>query len=287
MTSTQGRLRWGILTNGRLWRLYWQGALSVSEDFFEVDLGKVLELPGCPDDLFDPKDITRDHAFKLFLLLFGQAAFVANEGGRTFHDVALQEGRRWEERVARNLSSVVFGRVFPGFAAALGEYDRPRIEAPDNAYLAEVREGALILLYRLLFVLYAEDRNLLPDESGPYSEYALTRIRQEIAERRQAGREFSPRAAIYWAKLKAVFGAISHGDDALGIPEYNGGLFDAATAPILERVELPDFVVARTDLPALARGKSAGPAVHQLPRPFGPAARLDLRAHPRVRAEGR
>lgn len=241
---TQGRLRWGILTNGRLWRLYWQGALSVSEDFLEIDLGKVLQLPNCPDDLFDPKDITRDHAFRLFLLLFGQASFVPNEGGRTFHDVALQEGRRWEERVARNLSSVVFGSVFPGFAAALGEYDRPHVEAPDNVYLAEVREGALILLYRLLFVLYAEDRNLLPDESGPYSEYALTRIRQDIAERRQAGRDFSPRAAIYWAKLKAVFGAISHGDDALGIPEYNGGLFDAATAPILERVELPDSVVA-------------------------------------------
>ena len=52
---------------------------------------------------------------------------------------------------------------------------------PDASYLAELREGALILLYRLLFVLYAEDRNLLPDENGPYAPYCLTRIRQEIA----------------------------------------------------------------------------------------------------------
>ena len=31
---TEGRLRWGILTNGAQWRLYYQGARSVSEGFF-------------------------------------------------------------------------------------------------------------------------------------------------------------------------------------------------------------------------------------------------------------
>jgi hypothetical protein len=241
---TEGRLRWGVLTNGRLWRLYWQGALSVSEDFLEIDLGKIFELPGCEDELFDARDFSRDHAFKLFLLFFGQGAFTPNDAGRTFHERALQEGRFWEERVARNLSNVVFGHVFPALAAALGEHDRPHVTAPDERYLAEVREGALILLYRLLFVLYAEDRNLLPDESGPYSEYALTRIRQEIADARSRGRDFSARSLIYWAKLKLVFEAIAHGDDALGIPEYNGGLFDSVTTPILERVQLPDSVIA-------------------------------------------
>src|SRR5579862_993808 len=162
---TEGRLRWGVLTNGRLWRLYWQGALSVSEDFLEIDLGKVFELPGCQDDLFDARDVSRDHAFRLFLLFFGQAAFTPNDAGRTFHERALQEGRSWEARVARSLSNVVFGHVFPALAAALGEHDRPHVASPDDRYLAEVREAALILLYRLLFVLYAEDRNLLPDET--------------------------------------------------------------------------------------------------------------------------
>ena len=35
---TTGKLRWGILTNGARWRLYYQGARSVSEQFFEMDL---------------------------------------------------------------------------------------------------------------------------------------------------------------------------------------------------------------------------------------------------------
>lgn len=48
---TSGQLRWGILTNGTKWRLYWAGARSVSEEFLEIDLGRVLALDG-GDDLF-------------------------------------------------------------------------------------------------------------------------------------------------------------------------------------------------------------------------------------------
>ena len=87
---TRGRLRWGMLTNGRLWRLYWQGAVSVAEEFLEIDLGKVLSLPGCDSDLLDPRGLDPDHALRLFLLLFGRGAFLPSGQGRTFHAVAFQ-----------------------------------------------------------------------------------------------------------------------------------------------------------------------------------------------------
>ena len=35
---TTGKLRQGMLTNGARWRLYHQGARSVSEDFWEFSL---------------------------------------------------------------------------------------------------------------------------------------------------------------------------------------------------------------------------------------------------------
>ena len=35
--QTNNKVRLGILTNGNVWRLYFQGALSVSEDFLEID----------------------------------------------------------------------------------------------------------------------------------------------------------------------------------------------------------------------------------------------------------
>src|SRR3546814_9093413 len=48
----------------------------------------------------------------------------------------------------------------------------------------------------------------------------------------------------YWSRLDGVFQAISRGDDGLGIPAYNGGLFDPGAAPLLARVQLSDAVVA-------------------------------------------
>jgi hypothetical protein len=173
---TDGGLRWGILTNGRQWRLYFKGALSVAEDFLEIDLGKVLNLKGCEPDLLDkPPDSVADdsawraHVFKLFVLIFGRGAFLPDHRNETFHQLALREGKQWESRVAHDLSETVFNEVFPALGQALATTGGRAGGALDAAYLGEVREGALILLYRLLFVLYAEDRNLLPDESGPYA----------------------------------------------------------------------------------------------------------------------
>jgi hypothetical protein len=48
----------------------------------------------------------------------------------------------------------------------------------------------------------------------------------------------------FWSRLDGVFHAIGQGDNSLGIPPYNGGLFDPAAAPILARVQLPDNVIA-------------------------------------------
>lgn len=248
---TKGKLRWGVLTNGRLWRLYFHGATSIAEDFLEIDLAKALDVAvGDSPDLFDKRPdlftddrAWRDHVLRLFLLLFGREAFLPGEQGETFHQLALREGKRWEEKVRDSLSETVFRQVFPDLANAIAARDpnRPRELAP--AYLDEVRQGALILLYRLLFVLYAEDRNLLPDERGPYASYCLTKLRQEIADKGPKG--FLPGLTLLWSRLSTIFTAIAEGNDALGIPPYNGGLFDTSTAPILTRVQLHDDVIAR------------------------------------------
>src|SRR4029079_16706706 len=83
--QTSGKVRLGILTNGAKWRLYFQGALSVSEDYFELDLAKALELPGHDLDLFDLADkrVPPDHCLRLFILMFGKSAFLPVDGPRT------------------------------------------------------------------------------------------------------------------------------------------------------------------------------------------------------------
>lgn len=240
---TQGKLRWGILTNGRQWRLYFQGADSVSEEFLEIDLGGVFALPDYRADLFGIK-VDPDHALKLFLLLFGKVAFTAQHQGRTLHALVRDQGKQWEARVAADLSALVFDEVFPKLLQALAEHDPEKDKKLGPAYLAELRDAALIFLYRLLFVLYAEDRNLLPDEQGAYKEYALTRIRDEIEKKKSAKETFSGKSTLYWSRLRTVFRSISEGDDSLGIPPYNGGLFKESAAPLLKRVELPDDILS-------------------------------------------
>lgn len=242
-----GKLRWGILTNGRAWRLYFHGAASVAEDFFEIDLGKVLGIEGCEVDLLDkapdifPSEVAwRDHLLRLFVVIFQRAAFLPQAQGDSFHALALQEGQRWELKVAKSLSDKVFREVFPALSQALSKADPSRSAVLDTNYLDQVRNGALILLYRLLFVLYAEDRNLLPDESGPYAPYCLTRIRLEIAQKVAEGTSYPKGVVTLWPRLSTIIRAIAEGNDDLGIPPYNGGLFDRAAAPILERVQLAD-----------------------------------------------
>jgi hypothetical protein len=244
--QTNNKVRLGILTNGNVWRLYFQGALSVSEDFLEIDLAKALQLPGHELNLIERIDdrLTPDRALRLFILFFGKAAFLPAEGVRTFHDLSREAGKTWEEQVTKDLSRLVFGDLFPKLVAALAKHDPARPTEVDAGYLDDVRQSALILLYRLLFVVYAEDRDLLPDQREPYKSYSLSTMRLDIAERRDRKQVFSGSAATYWPKLKAVFKAISEGDDDLGIPPYNGGLFAAESAPLLRRVELPDDIVA-------------------------------------------
>lgn len=244
--QTSGKVRLGILTNGVKWRLYFQGALSVSEDYFELDLAKALDLPGHDLDLFDQADkrVTRDHCLRLFILMFGKAAFLPAEGFRTFHDISREVGKLWEERVTKDLSKLVFNEIFPTLVAELAKHDKARPATLSAEYLEDVRQGALVLLYRLLFVVYAEDRDLLPDSQEPYKSYSLTAMRLEIAEGFSKAKVFSASLRTYWPKLAAVFSAISEGNDELGIPPYNGGLFAADSAPLLARVELPDLVIA-------------------------------------------
>lgn len=246
---TRGKLRWGVLTNGRQWRLYFQGADSVSEEYLEIDLAGVFQLAGYQPGLLDDARFSPDHVFRLFVLLFGRDAFLSAHHGQTLHALVRDQGKHWEAGVAADLSRIVFDELYPKLVKAIAAHDPERDATLSTAYLGEVRQGALIFLYRLLFVLYAEDRNLLPVDRETYKEFALTKLREEIARKFSDRSDFSDRATLYWARLDAIFGAIGRGDDTLGIPPYNGGLFEQDEAPILARTKLPDRTVAEIVFP--------------------------------------
>ena len=224
-TASEGRIRWGILTNGGVWRLYDYHARPRASGYFESDLAEMLE-PGNEDGL------------RVFFLLFQRDSFTLRQGATTtFLEAALSEGRRYEERVAQDLSGVVFEQVFPNLVQAVAD-------ATDKN-LAEVREAALIFLYRLLFVLYAEDRGLLPVNDSRYDDYGLRkRVRDDVARRMADNDTFSSHATSYYDHLMSLFKLIDKGDPSIGLPPYNGGLFAPEAATLLEEVRLPDKPIA-------------------------------------------
>ena len=234
-----GGPRWGILTNGAQWRLYWQGADSVANQFLEIDLATALNLPGRNDGLFRADADGRRHALKLFALLFHRRAFTEQDGaGHNLHERALREGRYFEQRIAENLSQLVFDRAFPDLASAIAA-------AAPAADLADVREATLVLLYRLLFILYAEDRNLLPVQDDAYAKVGFRqRVREEVRRCKQQGQAFSETVTSYYDALQNLAKVINEGDPAFRLPPYNGGLFDADKVPLLNGIRLPDACMA-------------------------------------------
>ena len=223
--ESDGRIRWGILTNGGVWRLYDHRTRPRATAYFETNLVEALE-SGREDDL------------RLFYLLFRRESFVRREGETaTFLETALAEGRRYEERVAQDLSGTVFEKAFPDLIGALSD--------ATGRELPEIREAALTFLYRLLFLLYAEDRGLLPVNDPRYDDYGLRkRVRDDVAQRTERGDVFSGMASTYYDHLTTLFRLVDRGDGSIGLPPYNGGLFAPEAAPLLNEARLSDASVA-------------------------------------------
>ena len=222
--ESESRIRWGFLTNGGLWRLYDYRARPRATGYFEADLGEMLGSGG-------------EDGLRLFYLLFRRDSFTPQQGATTsFLEAALAQGRRYEEKVAQDLSSVVFERVFPKLVQALAD--------GTGEDLSRVRHAALILLYRLLFVLYAEDRGLLPVNDPRYEDYGLRKpVRDHVAHRMQGSAVFSASASSYYDHLMTLFRQIDEGDESIGLPPYNGGLFASEAAPLLKTARLTDKIV--------------------------------------------
>ena len=220
-----GRIRWGILTNGRVWRLYDQRARPRASGYFEADLAQLLRHGN-------------EHDLRVFYLLLRRDSFTLKDGATaTFLEHALAEGKRYEEQVAQDLSGVVFESAFPKLVEALAN--------ATAATLPQVRQAALIFLYRLLFLLYAEDRDLLPVNDTRYDDYGLRkRVRDDVARRMRDGDVLSSSATDYYDRLMTLFRLVDQGDPSIGLPPYNGGLFGSATAPLLEQVRLADATIA-------------------------------------------
>lgn len=241
------RVPWGILTNGILWRLYSREVSSTASEFYEVDLGVIFDfLP--PDG--EPSSEQLDQ-FRRWWLFFRRDAFLPDAQGKSFVQRVHEGSATYARQISDKLKELVFEQVMPEIAGGFIAYRYHRMgireETPET--LRQIYQASLSLLYKLLFLFYAEARGLLPITNPGYREQSLTALAQWAAERLDNGLPLSdaPYATPKYDALLALFRRIDQGDPSLGIPRYNGGLFNPQNPEnqFLESHRLSDRVVAR------------------------------------------
>lgn len=220
-----------LVTQGSKLRLYpvsvgvGVGRRGRSETFVEIHLGLLRD----------------EDAAYLWLLFSGEAL---KEGGSLAH--LLEESKRFAGNLAERLRERIYFEVIPrlamGLATARG------LKKPTAQDLAETYEMAMTVLFRLLFIAYAEDKDLLPYKwNGLYRSRSLKTKATELLELQLKETPFDEGNSL-WEEVNRLFRAVDKSNREWGIPEYNGGLFSSdpevtRVGDLLTQVTLPNTVV--------------------------------------------
>jgi hypothetical protein len=182
---------------------------------------------------FTLPDALDDRSVDRFLVLAGAAAFDAQGRAAGSLDRLVAQALTWQDRVRADLQRgvvealgalgpVLGVRPGPVAARALAARAEPTVTAPFDE--------SLTLIYRMLFLLFAESRDLVPRRHPVYGPaYSVTALCREAVS--------APRARGLWEGLAAITRLSRAGcrvDDLIVRP-FNGRLFARASAPALER----------------------------------------------------
>ena len=209
------RCKWGIVTNGVL--------LRVLREYYHTTTKGYLE--------FDVENIFRERSFTDFRVLYRMvhaSRFIPDKDGvcalEQFYRESVAAGVTVGENLRRNVKRAIEA-LGNGFLTP--ELAKRMVEDEEfcKAYYAEL----LRVVYRLLFLLFAEQRAMLPTRDSLYAdEYSVTRLR-EMAETRHGKDEHCD----LWEGLKVTFRMLKNGCAPLRVFGYNGSLFDDSEIPIL------------------------------------------------------
>jgi hypothetical protein len=218
---------WGVLTNGSEWRLYCRD--TKPSHFFAINFELAIR------SLND---------FKFFLALFSPAAFVRDAQNKCRLDFVREGALAAQSELEEDLRKRVFALI-EILANGFAERAENKITDID---LPRLYENCLIFLYRLLFILYAEGRSLLPVEPKSrkyYKELSLARLINPL-------RNFSEfdsrnRVRLYEDTRELchlINGTEEQKNVEYKVPQYNGGLFDPNRHPDLEQWRVADAALA-------------------------------------------
>jgi hypothetical protein len=220
-------LTWGILTNGNEWRLYCRD--TKPSHFFAINFELAIR------SLED---------FKVFLALFSSAAFARDNQGKCRLDQVRENALATQAELEADLRARIFTIVE---ILANGFVERPENNITD-ADLPRLYENCLIFLYRLLFILYAEGRQLLPVEPKSRKYYKQLSLARLLTPLKNFTEYDSQTQTRFYRDIHAlcllINGTDKRANDEFKVPRYNGGLFDPDRYPLLKEWAVADAVLA-------------------------------------------
>ena len=217
---------WGIMTVGSRLRLFDAQAArgAASERWIDVDL---LQLP--------------PEYFHLVGLL---APSALGEGGSWPRLV--EDARDFGADLRERLDSQIRLFALPEIAQGLGDWleEREGADLNNPGVRTDIQNATTTLLFRLLFILYAESAGHLPYRHPGYSHNALKTLCGEAHARQ--GKHDSGSHTL-WNRLRTLTRGLREGDRGMDLPQYNGTLFaedGLEGAGLLERAEIADTRLA-------------------------------------------
>ncbi len=231
---------WAIVTNGLRWRLLRDSSLMTRLTYVEFDLEQILNGENFAE-------------FSLFYRLFHRSRLPqgvedADECLLEFyHQESLQQGGRVRDRLRDGVEKALlqFGN---GFLQHKNSEELRSRFASGKITATDYYRQLLRLIYRLLFLMVAEARDLLLEESEPekrrvYQEYYSVERLRLLAERPTWRREgFQD----LWQGLRVTF-RLFEGDaenwrgEMLGLSPLNGDLFGTGTLNAIDSCGLDNY----------------------------------------------
>src|SRR5262249_19013295 len=168
--------------------------------------------------------------FAALLMLLREFRVFGAPDGQRLSDV-LAASRKYQTTVSTELAKQVLAALYEllrGIQAADAHLNGELLKEvlandPDHVYA-----GQLTVLLRLVFLLYAEDRGLMPDSEVYVRNYSVTGLFEKL--RGDAGRHPDTMNQRYgaWARLLTLFRIVHDGAKAgqLHLPARHGYLFD-------------------------------------------------------------
>ncbi len=238
---------WGVICNGKTIRLLHDYHKTLTRNYVEADL----------ESIFDALDVD---GFRAVWRVFRARQFQPDGKGvlpiEKLRDQSRQDGAEIGKELRKQVLEAI-RTLGNGFLAAdrTGNL-RATLQTDPNA-VSEFYQALLRIVYRLLFLLYIENKPGWTPAASPIwaSSYSITRLREQAEE----GGVMRADGEDHWEGLKVVFGIIRDGSEAFGIHPYGGELFNDERLGSLQQVPLrnSDLLRAIWLLTVFERGHQA------------------------------